>query len=72
MADADPLSLIPRRLVEKKTGLSRSPLYARIKSGTFPRPVRLSGSKAVRWVEQEVDRWVSEQIRNSRKPGESK
>ena len=42
--------------VEKLTGLSRSTIYARIKDGTFPRPVPL-GERAVAWLETEISEW---------------
>jgi prophage regulatory protein len=35
-------------------------LYARVKAGTFPRPIRL-GSHAVGWLESEVDQWIDQQ-----------
>jgi len=60
------LSILRRRQVEKRVGLSRSPLYARIKAGTFPRPVQLGGGRAVGWIEAEIDAWLAEQIFKSR------
>jgi prophage regulatory protein len=42
-------------------------LYARIKAGTFPKPIHLGDSKAVGWLEHEVDAWLAEQIQKSRK-----
>ena len=53
--------LIRRPEVEARIGLTRSPLYARIKAGTFPAPVPLGGN-AVGWVEAEVDAWIAGQI----------
>lgn len=61
------LSILRRRQVEKRIGLTRSPLYARIKAGTFPKPIRLGNGKAVGWIEAEVDAWLTEQIQKSRK-----
>ena len=61
------LSILRRRQVEKRIGLTRSPLYARIKSGTFPKPVQLGNGRAVGWLEHEVDAWLTEQIQKSRK-----
>ena len=52
--------------VETRTGLSRSTIYARISDGTFPRPVRLGGMRAVGWVEREIEAWVTRQIERSR------
>ena len=39
--------LLPRREVERRTGLSRSSIYARMKLGTFPRPVHDTESASV-------------------------
>ena len=52
--------------VMTRTGLSRSTIYLRISQGTFPKPVSL-GTRAVGWVESEIDEWVIQQIEASRK-----
>jgi len=51
--------------VRKRTGLSRSTIYLRIKDGTFPTPVSL-GSRAVGWIEAEIQEWIGAKIENSR------
>jgi len=53
--------ILRRKQVEARTGLSRSTIYARIKSGTFPAPVSL-GPRAVGWIENDVQRWLSDRI----------
>lgn len=63
------LSILRRRQVESKTGLTRSPLYARIKEGSFPPPVRLGNGRAVGWLGHEVDSWLAAQVEKSRKAG---
>jgi prophage regulatory protein len=55
-------SLLPRREVEKRTGLSRSSIYARMKAGTFPRPGPDDMTHSVWWVESEVDAWIRAKI----------
>jgi prophage regulatory protein len=59
------LSILRRKQVEKKTGLSRSTIYLRIKEGTFPRQVNL-GARAVGWLENEIEAWLAShmEIRN--------
>ncbi|MCG8004240.1 MAG: AlpA family transcriptional regulator [Candidatus Thiodiazotropha lotti] len=52
--------------VKARTGLSRSTLYLRVSEGSFPKPVSL-GSRAVGWVESEVNNWINQQIEASRK-----
>jgi prophage regulatory protein len=60
------LTILRRRQVEARTGLSRSTIYDRIKAGTFPAPISL-GEKAVGWIEAEIDAWLNAQIEKSRK-----
>lgn len=47
--------------VLQRTGLSRTTLWRRVKSGQFPRPLRLGGpnSRAVGWRSQDVLDWVN-------------
>lgn len=61
------LFILRRRQVEERTGLTRSPLYARIKAGEFPKPVQLGNGRAVGWLEHEIEEWLAEQIQKSRK-----
>ncbi len=62
---AEATVFLRRPQVEQKTGLSRSSIYALVKAGTFPAPIRL-GSKSVAWVEQDVERWQAARIADSR------
>ncbi|MCZ0936890.1 MAG: AlpA family transcriptional regulator [Gemmatimonadetes bacterium] len=50
--------------VEARTGLSRSTIYEWSADGRFPPPVRLS-DRVVRWVEAEVEAWMSERLEKS-------
>jgi prophage regulatory protein len=47
--------------VMAKTGLSRSTIYARIKTGGFPAPVKL-GPVSSAWLGSEVDGWMAARI----------
>ena len=60
------LSILRRKQVEKRTGLSRSTIYLGIQNGTFPRPINL-GTRAVGWLENEIEEWLSSRVetRNS-------
>ena len=60
------LTILRRKQVEARIGLSRSTIYERIKAGTFPSPISL-GAKSVGWLESEIDAWLSSQIKKSRK-----
>lgn len=44
--------------VKQITAQSKSTIYAKISGGKFPPPVRL-GERAVAWVEEEINAWVS-------------
>jgi prophage regulatory protein len=48
--------LLPRKTVEKLSGLSRATIYRLIKSGKFPRPVSI-GTGSVRWRQSDVIAW---------------
>ena len=56
---AEPLTILRRKAVEARTGLSRSTLYAAIKERRFPKPVPL-GPRAVGWLEREVTDWIAQ------------
>jgi len=60
------LTILRRKQVEARTGLSRSTIYERIRAKTFPAPVSL-GAKAVGWIEAEIDGWLAAQVEKSRK-----
>jgi prophage regulatory protein len=70
-----PLSILRRRALEVRLGLSRSTIYDKINPGsprydaTFPKPVRLGNGSAVGWIEGEVEVWLRSRIEASRKQG---
>lgn len=51
--------------VSARIGLGRTAIYSRISAGTFPKPVSLGGN-SVGFIEDEIDAWVSAQIKASR------
>jgi prophage regulatory protein len=55
--------------VKFRTGLSRSTIYLRVSQGSFPRPINL-GSRAVGWLEGDVEAWLDLQINRSQKKSE--
>ncbi len=60
-------TIIRRREVIYRTGLSNSSIYERVNARTFPAPIRLgAGARASGWVEAEVTAWIEEQISRSR------
>ena len=69
------LTILRRKQVEARTGLSRSTIYAKLRRNpsrptefdpTFPTPISL-GAKAVGWIESEIEAWIAAQIDKSRK-----
>lgn len=60
-------TILRRKQVEACTGLSRSTIYERIRTGNFPRQISLGG-KAVGWLSTEVDAWLFSCVEASRKP----
>ena len=60
-----PIRILRLPEVVARTGLSRSTIYVRLEQGRFPRPVSL-GSRAVGWIESEIDAWLRERIAESR------
>ena len=51
--------------VKARTGLSRSTIYLRISEDRFPKPISL-GDRAVGWIEEEINNWLSQQVEKSR------
>ena len=59
-------NFLRRPKVQKRTGFAKSTLYAQIKAGNFPKPVKI-GDRAVGWVESEVAEWQRQRIAKARK-----
>jgi prophage regulatory protein len=68
-------TILRRKQVEARTGLSRSTIYAKLRQNpkrpedydpTFPRPISV-GAKAVGWIEAEIDAWLTARVKESRK-----
>jgi len=61
------LTILRRKQVEARTGLSRSTIYERIARGEFPRPVKI-GARAVGWTSESIDSFIAECIRRTGSP----
>jgi prophage regulatory protein len=59
------LSILRRKEVQARTGLSRSTIYLYIKAGLFPKPVAL-GPRAVGWIESDVSDWIAKRVQITR------
>jgi prophage regulatory protein len=51
--------------VQSIIGLRRSEIYRRIRTGTFPAPIRL-GTNAVAWLQSDLDAWIAARVAESR------
>ena len=59
-------NLIRLREVMKITGFGRSHIYKLINIGEFPKQIQISPG-SVAWLESELETWMKERIRLSRK-----
>lgn len=49
----------------RRTTLGKAWIYKLISQGRFPKPVKI-GSRAVAFIESEVDEWINQRIAESR------
>lgn len=59
-------SLIRLPEVQRRTGYSKAWIYRLMSQGKFPTSVKI-GTRAIAFVESEIDEWVNERIAESRK-----
>jgi len=57
--------IMKRPTVEDVTGLSRSSIYEKMKTGTFPKNIKLS-ERSVGWLAHEVQEWLKNRVSASR------
>ena len=55
------MKLLTLRDVIQKTGFKKSTIYKFIKTKKFPKPIKIGSSS--RWIEEEIDTWIKEQIK---------
>ena len=57
--------------VLSSTGYGRTSIYRKMEEGTFPKSLKLGGppkdpsifdSRAIAWIEDEIDQWVEDRI----------
>ncbi|WP_208858464.1 helix-turn-helix transcriptional regulator [Vreelandella nigrificans] len=56
------MKLIRIKDVMERTGLARSTIYKYISLGQFPPSIKL-GTRAVAWVESEIEAWINDSIK---------
>jgi prophage regulatory protein len=62
--------VLRREAVEAKTGHSTSTIYEKMAAGEFPKPIKL-GARAVGWLEEEIDSYISERVAERDQHGEA-
>jgi prophage regulatory protein len=63
-----PPTFLRCRQVVERTGISRSLIYAYMRTGTFPAPIRIS-ARRVGWLESEVTAWIAERLSANKQRG---
>ncbi|MDT0205762.1 helix-turn-helix transcriptional regulator [Serratia marcescens] len=61
-----PQSLIRLSDVQRRTGYSKAWIYRLMSQGKFPASVKI-GTRAIAFIESEIDDWVNQRIAESRK-----
>ena len=51
--------------VQKRTGYSKAWIYRLLKQKRFPQSVKI-GSRAIAFIEKEIDEWINQRIAKSR------
>ncbi|WP_313382492.1 AlpA family transcriptional regulator [Pantoea sp.] len=51
--------------VQRRTGYSKAWIYRLLKESRFPQSVKI-GSRAIAFVESEIDEWINQRIAESR------
>lgn len=51
--------------VQRRIGYSKAWIYRLLKDSRFPKPVKI-GTRAIAFVESEVDEWIEQRIAESR------
>lgn len=46
-------------LADRGIKYSRQHIFRLVRTGTFPKPVRLGGGGRVAWLENEIDDWIA-------------
>jgi len=59
-----PERLLPMRAVRDQVALHPATVYAMVKDGTFPKPIKM-GRRSL-WVESEVQAWIATRIAAAR------
>lgn len=56
-------SILRKRAVRQRTGLSDTTIWRLEKAGDFPSRIQITEAGAVGWYEDEVDAWMHDRVR---------
>jgi prophage regulatory protein len=56
--------LLKLESVERATTLKKPTIYAGIKSGIFPAPIK-TGVRSVAWLESDIQKWIDGRVSSS-------
>jgi len=55
------MNILRMPAVKSKTGLAKTTIYRKVRSGEFPKPIKLS-ERASGWDESLIDAWLQSRI----------
>nr|WP_314623634.1 AlpA family phage regulatory protein [uncultured Noviherbaspirillum sp.] len=59
------MQIVRLRAAEAKTGIKKTKIYMLMRESKFPRCIQLGGGRAVGWLEEDLDKWIQEQVKLS-------
>ena len=59
------VQIVRLRATEAKTGIKKTKIYKLMRESKFPPCIRLGDGRAVGWLEEDLDRWIQQQIKIS-------
>jgi prophage regulatory protein len=59
------MQVVRLRAVEAKTGIKKTKIYKLMRESKFPRCIQLGGGRAVGWLEEDLDKWIQDQVKLS-------
>jgi prophage regulatory protein len=59
------MQIVRLRAAEAKTGIKKTKIYKLMRESKFPRCIQLGGGRAVGWLEDDLNKWIQDQIKTS-------
>lgn len=61
------MQVVRLRAAEAKIGIKKTKIYKLMREGKFPPCIKLGGGRAVGWLEEDLDKWIRDQVKQSAK-----